>query len=577
MVRDPIITGMRRFFVFILFCSSFIACLSLTSADSMKIEEFQDVQPVKIRFFDLEILQPSTGIQFYRDGIVFPGRTNIYSKMVSSHVSFGTTYTYYAVFGDSSLQDPVVFTPGFKFSYPCDALSFNKSYDRMYLTRKDKTGKYAKIYVSDYTVGKDGRGSWSDPSQPLDFCTGNFIYTHPALSDNGEIMIFASDMEGSLGGLDLYISRKKDDTWSVPRNMGEIINTRSNDNYPFLDNSDNLYFSSDGHPGYGGYDIFVCRFNGKSWEEPVNLTKLVNTPDDEVAFKLNRLNAKTGFFSSIDNVNKRYAQLYKIDFENNTLHGNLKNLSDAILDRAFNDTTFTYQKLLIAASHDIERAEEEARRAEAERAAKTKEVTGIAESEKLAEAARTEEAKRIAGEAKAAEAKRIADEAKAAEARRTADVARAAEARRIADEAKAAETKRIADEAKAAEAKRLAEAAKAEEKAKTESAAKQPAAKTVTIKPVTEVPENLKNIVVYRVQFYSGSAPDKIKEVVAGGKSYSPYVYFYLNEYRYTAGEFTTLEPAKQLQSELRKAGYPQAFVAAFKNNVRSLDLSLFR
>jgi hypothetical protein len=68
-----------------------------------------------------------------------------------------------------------------------------------------------------------------------------------------------------------------------------------------------------------------------------------------------------------------------------------------------------------------------------------------------------------------------------------------------------------------------------------------------------------------------------MKELVVENKSYPLYIYFYLREYRYTAGEFLTLEPARQLQFAIRRAGYPQAFVAAFKNNVRSLDVTLFR
>ncbi len=83
-------------------------------------------------------------------------------------------------------------------------------------------------------------------------------------------------------------------------------------------------------------------------------------------------------------------------------------------------------------------------------------------------------------------------------------------------------------------------------------------------------------MVVYRVQFLSSPQQRNIEQVTADGMSYAPYIYFYKNEYRYTAGEFTTLPPARELQSALRKSGYPQAFVAAFKNNIRTLDLTLF-
>ena len=82
---------------------------------------------------------------------------------------------------------------------------------------------------------------------------------------------------------------------------------------------------------------------------------------------------------------------------------------------------------------------------------------------------------------------------------------------------------------------------------------------------------------LFRIQFLSSVSQKPMKEVSVNGKSYPVYIYYYLKEYRYTAGEFTSLESAKALQSAMRKAGYPQAFVAAFKNNTRSLDLNLFR
>jgi len=563
MVRDFFITNMRRFFRSVLFFTAIMYCGVLTSAAGVKDDEnspgfirpesAQDDRPVRIAFFDLDIIAPSSGVQFFRDGIVFLGMSKNYSRMVPEHVSFGTVQAYYAVPGDTSLQNPIIFSPDFRFSWPCDAISFNASYDKMYFTRKDKTEKHEKIFVSDYTGGRNGKGSWSDVTKPLDFCTGDFIYTHPALSGDGNMMIFASDRDGSAGGLDLFITQKDGDKWSSPENLGKLINTKSNELYPFLDNSNNLYFSSDGHPGYGGYDIFVSKFNGKRWEEPVNLTKLINSPDDDVAFTLNRLNGKTGFYSSIDNVNKRFAQLYKINSAEKNDGKSPADLSAALLNGALSDTSFTYQKLLLAKADDISRAAEEARKAEAEATAKAAENK------------------------KAAETKKISDKEKVAEARRIADEAKAAEAKRIADEVKIAEAKRIADESKLAEAKRLSDEAKAGEKAKSVAEATQPKARVDEVKSVTPVSEKLKDVVVYRIQFLSSVTQKQMNEVIVNGKSYPVYIYYYLKEYRYTAGEFTSLESAKALQSAMRKSGYPQAFVAAFKNNTRSLDLNLFR
>ena len=429
--------------------------------------------------------------------------------MVASHVSFGTTQAYYAIHGDTTLQDPDVFSPGFRFSYPCDAITFTMSYDKMYYTKKDKTGKYDRIFVSDHTGGRKGKGTWSGPEEPLDFCTGNYTYTHPALSYDGQMMIFASDREGTTGSHDLFLTRKNGDLWSAPENLGSLVNTKADELYPFLDNSNNLYFSSNGHPGYGGFDIFVSKYNGKKWEEPVNLTKLVNSQDDDVAFTLNRLNGKTGFYSSIDNVSRKYAQLYKISFQENLSAGKTANLSEAFMEKALADTAFTYQKLLLAKADDIARAEKEARIAETERAARAAEAVKKAEAEEAAK-------KTKAAEAKAAETKKLAEEAKAAEAKRLADEAKAAEAKRLADEAKAAEAARIA------EARKLAEEAKAAEKTKTVLAAKQVKPKVDTVKVISAVSEILRDVVVYRVQFLSAATQKTIKDLVVEGKTYTP-------------------------------------------------------
>jgi len=83
--------------------------------------------------------------------------------------------------------------------------------------------------------------------------------------------------------------------------------------------------------------------------------------------------------------------------------------------------------------------------------------------------------------------------------------------------------------------------------------------------------------VIFRVQVLSSIKPQINKQIIINGKSYNTFEYYYLKEFRYTIGEFSTLSPAKAFQNTLRKSGYPQAFVVAFKNNVRSTDPSLFK
>jgi TRAP transporter TAXI family solute receptor len=86
-----------------------------------------------------------------------------------------------------------------------------------------------------------------------------------------------------------------------------------------------------------------------------------------------------------------------------------------------------------------------------------------------------------------------------------------------------------------------------------------------------------KDVVSYRVQIYSRKYQLKDDQIEINGKSYKTYVYSYLGAYRYTVGEFTTAADAMELQKICRQSGYPEAFVAAFKNNKRSTDPALFK
>lgn len=81
-------------------------------------------------------------------------------------------------------------------------------------------------------------------------------YAHAILNSSGDVLVFASDMEGGYGGFDLYMSFRASNGWTMPKNMGPAINTSKNEIMPWLSNDNTLFFSSDGHPGLGGYDMY---------------------------------------------------------------------------------------------------------------------------------------------------------------------------------------------------------------------------------------------------------------------------------------------------------------------------------
>lgn len=136
---------------------------------------------------------------------------------------------------------------------------------------------------------------------PLPFCSKESNYMHPNFSFNGKYLIFASDKPGGEGGTDLYVVEYTEKGWGKPQNLGTTINTSAHEGYPFMDKNDNLYFSSKGHPGMGGFDLFVSIRNAQGdWQSPINLGPNVNSSHDDISFYLDDTLQK-GVFSSSRN------------------------------------------------------------------------------------------------------------------------------------------------------------------------------------------------------------------------------------------------------------------------------------
>ena len=152
--------------------------------------------------------------------------------------------------------------------------------NRMYFTRSLLDGNIvseSKIYES---VGGDG--SWGAANM-LEGINGNYLAKHPAIGElfGNEVLFFVSNMDGGYGGFDVYYAtRKGDGLYSEPVNLGPKINTIGNEETPFYKDG-TLYFSSTGHPGIGGFDLFSSVWNGAIWSEPLNMGKGYNTQYDE--------------------------------------------------------------------------------------------------------------------------------------------------------------------------------------------------------------------------------------------------------------------------------------------------------
>ncbi|OCX53419.1 hypothetical protein BEL04_03720 [Mucilaginibacter sp. PPCGB 2223] len=120
---------------------------------------------------------------------------------------------------------------------------------------------------------------------------------HAALSHNGRLMYFTSDMDGGYGKTDIWFCEKQaDGTWGKPVNCGKGINTKEEEAFPTVNGDDVLYYSSKGLPGMGGYDIFFAKGSKTQWSKPEHLSYPINSTSDD--FWYISKDGLTGYFSS---------------------------------------------------------------------------------------------------------------------------------------------------------------------------------------------------------------------------------------------------------------------------------------
>ncbi|MCK6638578.1 MAG: OmpA family protein [Bacteroidia bacterium] len=175
--------------------------------------------------------------------------------------------------------------------------------NKMYYTRcgqQKKTIVTCKIYCAD----KSGNG-WNNV-QVVDFgldaaTLDSFNFRHPAISANGEVMVFTSDLPGSRGS-DLWMSvyNTKSRSWGKPTQLGSEINTPGREAFPYIHDDGSLYFASDGHAGMGGLDMFSAAkvsANEWKWNAVKNLKFPLNSSADDFGI-IFTADKKSGYFSS---------------------------------------------------------------------------------------------------------------------------------------------------------------------------------------------------------------------------------------------------------------------------------------
>ena len=180
----------------------------------------------------------------------------------------------------------------------------------------NKNMNYNEIYISIendlYVVNLKGKNF---KPQKLNINT-NSIESSPSISPDGNTLYFVSDRKGSIGGKDIWASEKLENgKWSMPYNLGEGVNTKEDEESPFMMiDGATLYFSSKGHYSYGGYDIFTVTMNEEGgWGNLEQLGVLINSASDDT-FYISDAYGENAFYSS-DKMEKGNKDIFYINYE----------------------------------------------------------------------------------------------------------------------------------------------------------------------------------------------------------------------------------------------------------------------
>lgn len=246
------------------------------------------------------------GSSFYNNNLVFTTArdTGNFVKRMDPWTGEGFTNLYQSTINsDGFLKDVRRAFKNLNTKFHESTPVFTKDGNTVYFTRNNyndgKKGKDAnqttllKIYKATLKGEK-----WENITE-LPFNSNNYSVAHPALSFDEKTLYFASDMPGTVGQSDIYkISINEDGTYGTPENLGKGINTEGRETFPFITEKNELYFASDGHPGLGGMDVFVskARQDG-SFKEVLNVGEPLNSSKDDFGLLMNTT-TKIGYVTS---------------------------------------------------------------------------------------------------------------------------------------------------------------------------------------------------------------------------------------------------------------------------------------
>lgn len=175
---------------------------------------------------------------------------------------------------------------------------------------------------------------WSKPKRmDIDFNKKKIHEPSVFFAADGKTMYYVSEIDGGFGKKDIFVSKMGEDgKWQKGENLGAEINTPMDEDAPFVTvTGDTLFFSSKGHVGYGGYDIFMCvKASDGKWSEPENVGFPINSSGNDIYFVMTK-DGKTGFFSSVRDDSHGSKDIFMASFDKEIFEDDSTDKQDSLL------------------------------------------------------------------------------------------------------------------------------------------------------------------------------------------------------------------------------------------------------
>lgn len=316
----------------VLFFALLFSCNDILVAQNPLLQKDESQAPI----YDISSMPFNTAVSefcpmFYLDGIIFSSNVSIVPN--STRVKEGD-FNYYYLPSLTSSEFPQKLKGDINTKYDEVAIiptsdSNHLMFGRNKRLNREDTQTPWGIYVAE----KDDNGAWQTQN--------NFRYNNPAhhvaqpaLAPNNTMFFFVSDMPGGFGGTDIYMCRFNGKGWTVPINLGAKVNTKGDEMFPFMHQDGVLYFASNGHKGAGGLDVFATRLeNNEDWAAPYHLSEPFNSESNDFGFILSP-DKKTAFLSSDRKGGKGKDDIYRFDRREQTFVQN----SEALAENPKTDT-----------------------------------------------------------------------------------------------------------------------------------------------------------------------------------------------------------------------------------------------